>query len=62
MLELAINLNALKEVLNEGAVTYKWTVMITVACGVSMIVLDSTVLNVTLAMLRRTFGFGVDAG
>jgi EmrB/QacA subfamily drug resistance transporter len=39
---------------------YKWQVMVTVAVGVWMIVLDSTVVNVAFPTLRRTFGAGVD--
>jgi MFS family permease len=39
---------------------YKWRVMITVAVGVWMIVLDSTVVNVAFPTLRRTFGTGID--
>jgi EmrB/QacA subfamily drug resistance transporter len=40
--------------------SYKWKVMLTVAVGVWMIVLDSTVVNVAFPVLRRTFGAGVD--
>ena len=39
---------------------YKWKVMITVALGVWMIVLDSTVVNVAFPVLRQMFGAGVE--
>jgi EmrB/QacA subfamily drug resistance transporter len=39
---------------------HKWKVMITVATGVWMIVLDSTVVNVAFPTLRQVFGAGVD--
>ncbi|MFN7943828.1 MAG: DHA2 family efflux MFS transporter permease subunit [Blastocatellia bacterium] len=39
---------------------YKWQVMITVVFGVSMVILDSTVVNVAFPTLRREFGAGLD--
>lgn len=39
---------------------YKWRVMITIVFGISMIVLDSTVVNVAFQTLRREFDVGLD--
>jgi EmrB/QacA subfamily drug resistance transporter len=39
---------------------YKWKALITVAVGVWMIVLDSTIVNVAFPTLRREFGAGFD--
>jgi MFS family permease len=39
---------------------YKWKVMITVAVGIWMIVLDSTVVNVAFPTLRREFSASLD--
>jgi EmrB/QacA subfamily drug resistance transporter len=39
---------------------YKWRVMITIIFGISMVVLDSTVVNVAFPTLRREFNVGLD--
>ena len=39
---------------------YKWKVMLTIVFGISMIVLDSTVVNVAFPTLRREFDVGLD--
>src|SRR6185369_15233680 len=41
---------------------YKWRVLITIVFGISMIVLDSTVVNVAFPTLRREFDVGLDEG
>jgi EmrB/QacA subfamily drug resistance transporter len=44
----------------EGFLAYKWKVMVTIAVGTWMIVLDSTVVNVAFPTLRTIFEASVD--
>jgi len=43
-------------VADTGRIAYKWKVLITVLFGITMIILDSTVVNVAFQTLRREFG------
>ncbi len=40
--------------------SYKWWVLVNVMMGTFMVVLDSTIVNVSLAKIMATFGIGID--